>query len=113
MIYQLDDTLVHFLGLWLFTALQFWPSGQNLRPSGFGLMDPPPYYYYETWIYSISVEFDLTSHLLRQEEMFGPITASGIFKAVVEAVTAVVNAVTSVDIVNATPSDDASISPNG
>ena len=67
----------------------------------------------ETWIYSISVEFDLTSHLLRQEEMSGPITASGIFKAVVEADAAVVDAVTSVDIVNVTLSDDVSISPNG
>ena len=67
----------------------------------------------ETWIYSISVEFGLTSHLLRQEEMFGPVTASGIFKAVVEADAAVVDAVTSVDIVNVTLSDDVSISPNG
>ena len=121
MIYQVGYNTTSFFGLMVIlgpSVLAIWSKFSAvlflfIRPSGLGLMDPPPYYYYATWIYSISVEFDLTSHLLRQEEMFGPVTASGIFKAVVEADAAVVDAVTSVDIVNVTLSDDVSISPNG
>ena len=37
MIYQVDITLVNFLALWLNSALQLWPSGQNFWPSSFYL----------------------------------------------------------------------------
>ena len=75
MIHRVNITQVHFIALWLNSALWFWPSGQNFWPSGLGRMDPThPTCWDRTRFFGSKSSFSTSRPLLQTIKVWGFVT---------------------------------------